>query len=104
MNAQNIGRALESAEHNHQTSVFFDVRDSLNAAAGEVEIGDGVGRQDADRIESLWRKIDEAIRVERRGGDEKHALFFDELLYGFVYQSLSFAHLRHSFFVRTGWS
>ena len=90
--AQYFRRALESAKHYYQAPVFFYVRDGLNTAAGEVEIGNGVGRQDADGIEPLRRKIDEAVRIERCGGDKEDFLLFDELFYGFVDECLRFTH------------
>ena len=48
------------------------------AAAGQVEVGDAVGSQHTEAVESLGREVDVPFGGKRRSRDEKHVLRGDE--------------------------
>ena len=77
--AHDPGRAGEGAEHEDDAAVLTQVRDRLDAAPGEVEIGDPMVVQDGERpLIALGRAVDVAVGVKRRRGHEEHRLGLDE--------------------------
>ena len=61
MQPHDPGRAFERAEHQADPPVLLQVRDGLDAAAGQVEVRDLAGAEHAKRVEALGRQVDEAI-------------------------------------------
>jgi len=56
--AKDQGRAFEGAKHDRQAAIGAQVGGGLVAAAGLVQIGDGVLAQHPERRAVLGRKID----------------------------------------------
>lgn len=54
--------AGEGTKHDRHSAVLTQVGDCLHATAGQVQVGDLSWPQDAERVESLWRDVDVAIR------------------------------------------
>ena len=94
MHPKDIRWALKSAEHENNAPIFAKVRHSFNAAAGQVQISDGGGAQDAKRVQTLGGNVDMALRIERRSAHEEHVLRKDKLNVGLVKGSCSFGQWR----------
>src|SRR5947209_2218763 len=76
--AHDLRRAFEAAEHDGDPSVLARVRDRLGAAADEVEVRDLPRPEDPEPAEvALGRDVDVAFRVERSGSDEEEVLALD---------------------------
>ncbi len=74
VDARDARISRERAGHERDASVLAQVRDRLDAAAGQVEVGDALRPEDAQRVVSLWRQIDVPAVARRRGRDEEHRL------------------------------
>ncbi len=70
---QDARRSLERAEHDRQASVLAKVRDRLDAAAGQVEVGHRVLVEHAEGVVALGRQVD-VTAVERRRRHEEQVL------------------------------
>ncbi len=81
---------FEGAEHQGQAAVGEQVRGGLVAAAGEVEIDDGVRIEDAKRGAIAGREVDSAFGGG--GGVEEDVLPFDELAVNGLDGDELFAH------------
>ncbi len=92
MEPQDFGRTLKRAEHDHDAAVFAQVRDGLDAAAENVEIGDRARSKNPKSVQSLRRKVDVAIRVEGRCRHKKHRLRLNEAAERFVDLWICFRH------------
>ena len=90
--AKNLRRSLKSAEHQHDSAVFFQMGHRFNPAAGQVQIGNGLRAQDPKRIESLRRYVDVATRIERRRPYKENRLRFDKFPDGIVDRRINFPH------------
>lgn len=90
--AQNSRRAIEGAKHQDNALVFLHMRNGFDAAAGEIKIGDGVGSENTETIQALWRKVDMTVWIERSGGDKEDVLLFNELFEVVINGRESFAH------------
>ena len=75
-----VGPARERAEHQRDPAVLAQVRDRLDAAPGEVEVGDRVLVEHPERVEALGRHVDVAVVPAGRGRDEEHGLRLEELV------------------------
>jgi hypothetical protein len=89
---QDFGCALKGAEQDHDAPVFSQVRDGLNPAAKNVEVGDGFGPEDSERVQPFGREVHVAFGGERRGGDEEHRLRLNEPGQDVVEFGVSFRH------------
>ena len=74
VDARDARVSRERAGHQRDASVLAEVRDRLDAAAGQVEVGDALRPEDAQRVVSLWRQVDVPAVARRRGRDEEHRL------------------------------
>jgi hypothetical protein len=74
---QDVGRAVEGAEHDGEPPVGPEVGGGLGAAAGAVEIGDRMLVDDRERVRPARRNVD--ARAWRRGSGEEDALPGDEV-------------------------
>jgi hypothetical protein len=54
------------------------VGDGLDAAAGEIEVGDRVRVENAEGVVALRRYVDVPVAAARRAADEEQALGADE--------------------------
>ena len=77
-------RSLEGAEHEGDAAVLAEVGDGLDAAAGQVEVGDRRRPEDAERVVALGRQVDVAVGAGWGRGHEEQVLAFDPLTHGFV--------------------
>src|SRR3546814_1491462 len=66
-------RPLEGAEHDRDAPVLAGVSDGLGPAAGEVEVGDGAGPEDPERVVPLRRHV-HVPALEGRRRHEEHVL------------------------------
>jgi hypothetical protein len=73
---QDIGRTFEGAEHDGEPAVRLKMRGRLVAAAGPVQIDDGVVVENGEGLCGARRDVDPRARRSRRG--EKHALLTNE--------------------------
>lgn len=69
----------ETAEHQGDAPVLRHVGGGLVAAAGQVQVGDAVGIEQAKTVQTLGREIDVAIIGPGRAGHEVQGLGADEL-------------------------
>src|SRR5262249_18848216 len=70
---------LEGAEHEADAAVLAQVRERLDAAAGEVGVGDLARTEHAEGVQALRRAVDQAVVGSRRGRDEEQVLRLDEV-------------------------
>jgi hypothetical protein len=76
--AQDPRRAIEGAQHHDDAPVLADVGDRLRARADDVEVGDRVVVEHAQRADRpLRRDVDVTVAGERRGSDEEQRLARD---------------------------
>ncbi len=95
VNAQDIGRPVEGAEHDDDPPVFFEMSDRFHPAAGEVEIGHGAGVDDLEGLfDPLRRAVEQAIVGSGGGGDEKDMLVIDEGRHFVIDGFVNFSHGR----------
>src|SRR5947209_7742557 len=76
MNAKNPRRPLEGTEHEDDAAIVPQMRDGLDAAAGEIEIGNGQWIDDVQRVEPLGRAV-HMPTVARSCGCEEEMLALD---------------------------
>ena len=72
--ARDARRARERAGHERDATVLAHMRDRLDAAPRQVEVGDAPRTEHAQCVVSLGRQIDVAVIAYRRGGNEEHGL------------------------------
>ena len=84
--------SIESAQHNDDASVLFQMRDCFNAAAAKLYVSNLARAQYPKTIESLRRTVDPAIIGERCRRYEEHALAFNPTLNAFVDFPVLFSH------------
>ena len=75
--ADDLGRAIEGAEHDDDAAVFLKVCGSFGAAAGIILVDDFHGAEDAEGIAAFGGEVDVGIGGEGRGADEEHFLLGD---------------------------
>ena len=93
--AQDLRRALERAEHDHDASVFAQVRERLGAAPEHVEVRDGLGPGHAQRPDrALRRQVHVTAGGERRGPDEEERLLRDPCAEVLVDDLVDLSHRR----------
>src|SRR5262249_691028 len=68
---------LEAAEHDRQPPVFRQVRGRFALAASQVQVGDALIAEHAERVETFGRQVDAALIGGR--GVEEDSLGGDEL-------------------------
>lgn len=74
MHPDDIWRTAESAEHQNDATIFFDVRDRFHTAAGQVQINNGSLVENLERPAILWRTINVASLRQGRCRYEKYLL------------------------------
>lgn len=74
--AEDLGRAFEGAEHDDDAAVFSEVGDGLGTAAGVVEVGGFERAEHSEAVSAFGREVDVSFGGERGGSDEEHFLFF----------------------------
>ena len=78
--AQDARRPVEGAEHERDAAVLAEVGDGLGAAAGEVEVGDGVLVEHPEAVVALRRQVDVtvvadgAVATKKMGCASTHAM------------------------------
>ncbi len=97
--AHDARRPVEGTEHQHDASVLAQVRDRLDAAAGEIEVRDAVRAEHGERVESFRREVHHPVASERRRRDEEHALAQQPLAHALVDR---FEDLAHAFPSQSG--
>ncbi len=80
VDAKDEGGGIEGAHHEGEATVFEEVRGGLVAAAGDVEVADARGGEDAEGVHALGREVDAA--GVGSGGDEVDFLRGDEVAVG----------------------
>ena len=75
MESNDARRSREGAEHDHDATVFLEVRNRLDTAASLVEKGNGAWSRDEELLPvALGRAVEQPVTGEWRGGDEEHRL------------------------------
>jgi hypothetical protein len=75
--ADDLGRAIEGAEHDDDAAVFLEVRGGFGAAAGVILIDGFHGAEDAEGIAAFGGEVDVGIGGKGRGADEEDFLLRD---------------------------
>src|SRR5581483_79297 len=91
--ADDLRRSLERAEEKRDAAVLPQVRDRLDAAAGQVEVGDRPRSEDAEAVEALRRDVHVPVAARGRGPDEEHPLREQERPQGVVDRFVRLSHL-----------
>jgi len=68
------------------------MRDGLDSAAGQIQIGNNCGAQDAKGVEPFGGDIDVTRGIERRRRDKKEGLSIDKFSDGIVNRWMDFPH------------
>ena len=73
--SDNARPAVERAEHDDHATVLAQVRNGLDPAAGQVEVGHLKRTQDSKGAgQALRRAVHQALRIQRSRRDEEHRL------------------------------
>src|SRR5580704_297822 len=98
--AENIRRTLECAEHQNDSPILFQMSDGLHSIAVEINVGDGGWIEDAKCIQPFRRQVYMAGGIQRGRGHEKDILLFDESACNVIDHGTRFAH-GYSWILRT---
>lgn len=84
---------VKRAEHQGQPAVLLDVGDGLVARAGGIDVGDLIGRQDAERGggDALGREVD-VFAAQGSRGDEEDGLLHQPFLVVFADGGIKLDH------------
>ena len=91
--ANDLRRSLEGTEEERDPPVVAQVRDGLDAAAGEVEVGDRGRIENAERVESLGRDVDVPVAASGSGADEEDMLGTQERRHALVDAVVGLSHI-----------
>jgi len=82
----------EGAEHKHDSAVFLEVGNGLDATARQIEIGHLVVSQNAESITPLWRAVDQALLGQWRSGDKENHLLCQPVAQLWAYRCEGLSH------------
>lgn len=77
--AENIRRPVESAEHEGDAAVLFYVGGGFVSAADDVHVCDAGFGEHAEAVEAFGGEVDVAFFSQWSGGHEEHFLVADEV-------------------------